>query len=100
MDKPDWCPEDVWCDALQVASPLPIGELGQKTLAREVAKAILSAQSQAYIDAARIAEEYYTQDTVIKKQNGEPYNSGNIAISCAQRISAAILQRKEEIGRN
>lgn len=100
MDKPEWCPKDIWSDALQVASPLPIGELGQKTLAREVAKAILSAQERAYIDAARIAEEWEPVEKLLPFADDSHNESAHTGqYEAGERISAAILQRKEEIGR-
>lgn len=71
MDKPEWCSADIWSDALQVASPLPIGDLGQKTLAREVAKAILSAQSQAYKDADMDSETTEKVKAAISKAKGK-----------------------------
>lgn len=58
-----------------------------------VAWAILSAQSQAYIDAARIAEE-----CTLALPLGNGLADG--ASMSRRQISAAILQRKEEIGRN
>lgn len=38
FNTPGWCSEKDWDDALKVASELPIGVLGVKTLATEIAK--------------------------------------------------------------
>lgn len=65
------------------------------TLGEYIYRAVSDAQSQAYIDAARIADEYDGAGM----DHGPDYQLGD-ARKTAHEISAAILSRKDEVGRN
>lgn len=103
MDKPEWYAEiadAIWGVDNLYALNLDSEHVDEMVL--RVLPSILSAQSQAYIDAARIAEE--VRDDYQRRIESLPDNHYKTPYRlhskhAADQVRAAILQRKEEIGR-
>lgn len=112
MDKPEWCPQDIWDYVLDEVGPIGVHvyRISYKMVCERIARAILSAQSQAYIDAAKIAREvvepYTTVSTLhnygpggLSRVEEAEIRTGQFIMMDLDAAFAAILQRKEEIGR-
>ena len=55
-----------------------------------VSRALYEAEKRGREEAAKVAEETFTEASVRKNAKGRPYSSGQVAIHASMRIAAAI----------
>lgn len=80
-------PEHIW-DAARSLRGAVLWESNSSV--EHIARSLLAAVKRGKEEAAKIAEEAFTEATVRKNAKGAPYSSGNVAIYAATRIAAAI----------